>query len=256
MVCLWTTRKTWKKKNFLIATDTAGTKKDIRPQNYQGSSKKNIRPNSLSSLATERKIPLDAALFKTHIGRNQLCNEQPDRYRTNTQRLFQWMVPEYRSGRHLVDDHCSLCKNSKGTIGHILGSWDFALNNNRYTWRHDQILEIISNTVGEEIKSKDRNWEIYDDLKNPKKPQVRALIKLFDSSLRSDLIALNEEKKSMTIMELTVPMESSINHSETSWLRSWFPRSRSWLSRTVPGMRNRLLEKYRLFEEKNSGNSG
>jgi hypothetical protein len=38
------------------------------------------------------------------------------------QRLKQWGVNNYSSGKHVIDDICTLGKKEKGTLGHILGN--------------------------------------------------------------------------------------------------------------------------------------
>jgi hypothetical protein len=43
------------------------------------------------------------------------------------QRLKQWGVKDYRSGKHVIDDICTLCKKEKGTLGQILGHCNVAL---------------------------------------------------------------------------------------------------------------------------------
>jgi hypothetical protein len=131
------------------------------------------------------------------------------------QRLLQWKVADYRSGRHLVSDVCPLCEKEKGTLGHILGSCEVALSKDggsRFTWRHDQILEqLVTATKSKLEQENQKNWIVYDDLANSC-DRVQKLMKSLDSAQRPDLIAVDDLKKKMVIMELTVPMETQIAH--------------------------------------------
>ena len=42
-----------------------------------------------------------------------------------------------------VSDVCPLCGNSKQTLNHILSSCSSALNQGRFTWRHDSVLRTL-----------------------------------------------------------------------------------------------------------------
>jgi hypothetical protein len=56
------------------------------------------------------------------------------------QRLKQWGVRDNPSGKHAIDDICTLCKKENGILGHILGHCDVALGGiNRIVWRHDKV---------------------------------------------------------------------------------------------------------------------
>ena len=53
-----------------------------------------------------------------------------------------------------VDTSCSLCKAPICTISHILSGCSFSLNNGRYTFRHDTVLEAILESLESQIKIK------------------------------------------------------------------------------------------------------
>ena len=51
-----------------------------------------------------------------------------------------------------VSGKCELCNSIKCTLQHILTGCKKALQERRYTWRHDSILTEIGSTIKEEIK--------------------------------------------------------------------------------------------------------
>jgi hypothetical protein len=73
------------------------------------------------------------------------------------QRLKQWGVKDYRSGKHVIEDICTLCKKEKGTLGLILGHCDVALGKtessfNRIAWRYDKVLQTTRDKALEHSK--------------------------------------------------------------------------------------------------------
>ena len=52
------------------------------------------------------------------------------------------------------DTSCTLCKAPICTTAHILSGCSFALNNGRYTFRHDTVLEAVLEALESQIKSK------------------------------------------------------------------------------------------------------
>ena len=47
---------------------------------------------------------------------------------------------------------CPLC-SKQGNLDHILSSCGVALSQGRYTWRHDQILKVLADTLEQESKA-------------------------------------------------------------------------------------------------------
>ena len=61
-----------------------------------------------------------------------------------------------RWGKTVVDIRCDLCGYSAPTLKHILNGCPLSLNQGRYTWRHDNILQCIAkeiNTLLDEMNS-------------------------------------------------------------------------------------------------------
>ena len=59
--------------------------------------------------------------------------------------LFRWKLSE--------DSSCSLCKSPKATIAHVLSGCKIALDQQRYTYRHDSILRVIVDCLNEFLSS-------------------------------------------------------------------------------------------------------
>ena len=52
----------------------------------------------------------------------------------------------------VVDPYCSLCHAWACTTRHVLGACRVALDQGRYTWKHDNALGVIVRNMGEEIR--------------------------------------------------------------------------------------------------------
>ena len=64
-----------------------------------------------------------------------------------------------RWGKRMVSV-CPLCSN-QGTLEHILNFCSVSLNQGRFTWRHNNVLNHITNTI---LQNKPSNLEIYSDI--------------------------------------------------------------------------------------------
>ena len=140
------------------------------------------------------------------------------------------------------DERCKLC-NEKGTLNHILAGCKTALSQGRYTWRHNKVLQEISNRIREKAKTskavpqkaksvtfvregeskpeRDQNnlnrsyldtasdWEVRVDLNG--KLKIPSSITITD--LRPDMVLISESTRQLGIIELTVPNENRIEVS-------------------------------------------
>ena len=137
------------------------------------------------------------------------------------------------------DERCKLC-NEKGTLNHILAGCKTALSQGGYTWRHNKVLQEISNRIREKAKTskavpqkaksvtfvregerkpeRDQNnlnrsyldtasdWEVRVDLNG--KLKIPSSITITD--LRPDMVLISESTRQLGIIELTVPNENRI----------------------------------------------
>ena len=147
------------------------------------------------------------------------------------------------------DGMCKLCMNAPGSIKHILSGCPVALGQGRYRWRHDKVLQQISDQVkfhcdkrvnnpkrsigrikkdikfipaGERIKTSKRNnyndfgvlteakdWKVLSDLEH----QLKFPAEITDTRLRPDLVLYSTSLKRVVWWELTCPSEERITES-------------------------------------------
>ena len=153
-----------------------------------------------------------------------------------------------RWGKSSVDIACTLCQYSNRSLKHILNGCPAALQQGRYTWRHDNILECIVkqlNAVLPEIKGKkvSKPPNFIKFVREGEKPDKRKTefrsglllsaqdwIAMHDStsspliipqhitqtSLRPDIIMYSNETRQIVLLELTIPAEDNIvqRHSD------------------------------------------
>ena len=91
---------------------------------------------------------------------------------------------------------CSFCLQSE-TLQHIVSSCKSHLEQGRYTWRHDSVLNFIANTL-----SGLQSCSIYADLPAFLSPSL-----ITGDSLRPDLISKNND---LYILELAIGFETNI----------------------------------------------
>ena len=149
--------------------------------------------------------------------------------------LVRWKISE--------DDKCKCGK--KGTLRHILSACPMGLNE-RYTWRHNQVLRVFSKYLEEQMKDinegKIPSTEVRKKVrfhkegqrgnsaapsKNTKKDErwsgswnvaadldTQVVFPVVTTTQRPDLVVWNAEKKHALIMELTVPWEDNFEQAE------------------------------------------
>ena len=93
---------------------------------------------------------------------------------------------------------CSFCLQSE-TLQHIVSSCKSYLEQGRYTWRHDSVLNFIANTL-----SGLQSCSLYADLPTFLSPSL-----ITGDSLRPDL-SLISKNNDLYILELTIGFETNI----------------------------------------------
>ena len=93
---------------------------------------------------------------------------------------------------------CSFCLQSE-TLQHIVSSCKSYLEQGRYTWRHDSVLNFIANTL-----SGLQPCSLYADLPTFLSPSL-----ITGDSLRPDLILISKNND-LYILELTIGFETNI----------------------------------------------
>ena len=116
------------------------------------------------------------------------------KYLTNTlatrKKLFKWSIGQSSA--------CSFCLQSE-TLQHVVSSCKSYLDQGRYTWRHDSVLNFIANTL-----SALPSCSIYADLPAFLSPSL-----VTGDSLRPDLLLITKNN-TLHILELTIGFETNI----------------------------------------------
>ena len=97
---------------------------------------------------------------------------------------------------HSESKACPLC-HSNQTLGHVVAGCKSSLDQGKYTWRHDSVLNIIANTLSRVCKN------VYADLP----PFAFPCIVTGDHE-RPDTVFV--QQKVVTIVELTISFETNI----------------------------------------------
>lgn len=95
---------------------------------------------------------------------------------------------------------CKLCQKAKGTLHHILNHCKFALEQGRYTWRHDQVLDTLSEAIKDVItfpaeKKQKKQWIKFvpegQAMKNPQKKSTLQKEKILNAATDWQLLVDN-----------------------------------------------------------------
>ena len=102
-------------------------------------------------------------------------------------------------------DKCHLCKNRDSTM-HCLNGCKVSLNQGRFTWRHNNIVNYIVQSVNTS------KYKVYSDLPGHGTSNGGSLPpSMVVTNLKPDIVIIDENKKEAKIFELTCPMEHNIN---------------------------------------------
>ncbi|KAI8491916.1 hypothetical protein Bbelb_302890 [Branchiostoma belcheri] len=127
------------------------------------------------------------------------------------------------------EESCQLCGVAQADLKHILSGCKIALQQGRYTWRHNKVLRRLAVKLEESIQfvkegQKPRptavtgtfnsggsilcrgKWEMTADLDR----QLHFPSTICETSLRPDLVLWSEDQKAVLIIELTIPWEENV----------------------------------------------
>ena len=96
------------------------------------------------------------------------------------------------------------------TLMHVLNSCSVSLNQGRFTWRHDSILDHLLKQL-KQILSTSPDVQIFSDMPGSTTTGGTLPVNIVISKLRPDIVMVNEKLKSVHLIELTVPFEQNIN---------------------------------------------
>ena len=104
---------------------------------------------------------------------------------------------------------CPHCNNHE-TLHHILNFCSVFLNQGRYTWRHNSVLNHLVLALGSAYSASDTPPQIFADLHGHLSSSNSTIPShVLPTSLRPDLVLLFPNRK-IYYLELTVPFETNI----------------------------------------------
>lgn len=100
----------------------------------------------------------------------------------------------------VTNDKCRC--GMKQTLNHILNCCALSLNEGRFTYRHDNVLQYIAKCLDQD------KYKCYIDIPEHQTPAGGTLPpNIAVTNLKPDIVVIDKQKKSVTIFELTVPAE-------------------------------------------------
>ena len=107
-----------------------------------------------------------------------------------------------------VNDRCDFCGNIQ-TLAHILTNCSTALDQGRFTWRHDSVLGTIVSFIGSKLRA---GFVLYPDLPGFQSAHRGVFPPhIIVTPLRPDLVLINESARMIIVFELTCPWERNID---------------------------------------------
>ena len=103
-----------------------------------------------------------------------------------------------------VSDRCGFCGNIQ-TLAHILSNCSCALEQGRFTWRHDSVLKTIVSFSSSRLRN---GFSLYSDLHGFQAPHGGVIPPhVLSTSLRPDIFVIDENSRVIALLELTCPWE-------------------------------------------------
>jgi len=105
----------------------------------------------------------------------------------------------------ITSDKCPHCDN-KETLFHVLNGCKISLEQGRYTWRHDNLINYLYKVM------QDSELECFADLPQCTVPSGGTIPPdIIVTSERPDLVIINRGERTLYLYELTVPYETRID---------------------------------------------
>ena len=132
-----------------------------------------------------------------------------------------------------------LCSWANETLANIINFGPITLNQGRYTWRHDSVLNHLYDQVKAEATG---DIEIFSDLpgkgiNNSTIPQDIIITNGFGS--KPDLVVLSRSTKTIALLELTCPLDRNLHKAHSYKVDKYTDlesdlRAKSWKVHLVP----------------------
>ena len=111
-----------------------------------------------------------------------------------------------------VNDRCPFCGNIQ-TLAHVLSLCNSALDQGRYTWRHDSVLGSFVDAIGSRLKE---GCVLFSDLGGSQAPHGGTIPPdVLVTNLRPDVVILNRESRRIALLELTCPWDKNVDNAHS-----------------------------------------
>ena len=111
-----------------------------------------------------------------------------------------------------VSDRCPFCGNIE-TLAHILSNCSSALNQGRFTWRHNSVLCSIIDLIRPHLKD---GMRLYSDMPGYQAPHGGTIPPhILVTALKPDIVIVNEMSQEVVVFELTCPWDTNIARSHS-----------------------------------------
>ena len=111
-----------------------------------------------------------------------------------------------------VNDRCPFCGNTQ-TLLHVLSHCQVALNQGRFTWRHNSVLANLIRLIRPNLA---QGMELFSDLPGLLAPGGGSIPPhVLVTTQRPDIFIFNESTREAIILELTCPWDGNIDRSHT-----------------------------------------
>ena len=110
-----------------------------------------------------------------------------------------------------ISSHCPLCKNT-GTLQHIINICKTSLNQGRFLWRHNSVLNHLHSVIN---SAKPPNLDIYSDLPNKTINGGTIPPDIISTKSRVDLVLIDRSQTKLTLIELTCSYESNVEDAKS-----------------------------------------
>ena len=145
--------------------------------------------------------------------------------------------------KQIEDPRCPLCQEGAASLRHVLSSCKKALTEHRYTWHHNQVLQVISKwleiTLEDVCKREPMKKKLFiqfckeGETSNTRKKELTSILRevqdltqqndlktklvfpqdICSTNLRPDILVTSRASKTILLIELTVPWEDRIEEA-------------------------------------------
>ena len=121
-----------------------------------------------------------------------------------------------------TNDRCPRCGN-KETLLHVLNFCKNSLEQGRFTWRHNNIINYLKEIISHSLTSSNTSAIINADLPNTYNGHTTVPTSIATTNLIPDICVYLKELSKVVIIELTVPFETNINKAHENKSNKYAP---------------------------------